>query len=213
MKKTLLITLLLFLGCQSTTKPNLKTPQSYSFQDRFIIAVPDFENETRSSEYDVFLGGMSDLMIEELLKFNRVRIVERTKLDRVLDELALQATGLTDPDSIKQVGKHLGVDALLIGSLNSVTHTQKKTSGFLAYMLNRKTEVVLSARLVNVETSEVLLSSKASRYIIQKKKSALGFAEVSNLTDEIKATRAVMDEAIKQLANDIAERVPQNSIR
>jgi curli biogenesis system outer membrane secretion channel CsgG len=80
-------------------------------------------------------------------------------------------------------------------------------------MLNRKTEVVLSARLVNVETSEVLLSSKASRYIIQKKKSALGFAEVSNLTDEIKATRAVMDEAIKQLANDIAERVPQNSIR
>ena len=67
---------------------------------------------------------------------------------------------------------------------------------------------MLSARLVRVDTSEILCSSTVNAYITQNKNVALVFARSGNMTDEETAVRSALDIAIKQLANDVAYRTP-----
>src|SRR5262249_9098509 len=45
-----------------------------------------------------------------------ISIVERTFLDKVLNELGFQNTKLFDPDKAQRVGKQLGAYAVLVGS-------------------------------------------------------------------------------------------------
>ena len=208
MKKLLVISLLLLVGCQSVSKTKLKTLSDIPFEKRYIIAVMDFENKTGNHEYDALLNGLNDVMIEELLKYRRFTIVERENLPDIMSELAYEMTGFVNAKHVKELGNHLGSDALLFGTLKSVVHREKKNHGGLAYTLKRTTEVTLSTRLVSVETCEILSSSKMTSSIIQRKNVALGFAKSGNITDEQTAIWSALDIAIKQLANDLADRTP-----
>lgn len=154
-------------GCSSASK--LKTLPELPYEKRHIIAVLDFENKTGNEEYDIVLNGLSDLVIEELLKYGRFRIVERERLNDILSEFKLEMTGFIDDKYVKEIGKHLGVDALFLGSLKSVTHKENKNFAGLAYTLKRKTEVVLSAHLVSVETNEIISSSTVVSDVTQKR--------------------------------------------
>jgi hypothetical protein len=52
-----------------------------------------------------------------LVNSGQFNVVERLKLQSVLDELQLTQLGLTDPEGAKQVGKLLGADVILTGTL------------------------------------------------------------------------------------------------
>jgi hypothetical protein len=52
-----------------------------------------------------------------LVNSGQFNVVERLKLQSVLDELKLAQLGLTDPEGAKEVGKLLGADVILTGTL------------------------------------------------------------------------------------------------
>src|SRR5262249_25383200 len=72
-----------------------------------------------------------------------ISIVERTFLDKVLNELGFQNTKLFDPDKAQRVGKQLGAYAVLVGSMSG--------SGY-------RSEANL--RLVKVDTGEILFATR-----------------------------------------------------
>ncbi|CAB1063898.1 hypothetical protein D1BOALGB6SA_8683 [Olavius sp. associated proteobacterium Delta 1] len=208
MRKSLILLLVLCVGCASATSPSFKSIPDLSFQERQIIAVMDFENKSGNPKYDILLKGLSDSVVDEMLQYGCFRIVERQRRNDILSEYEIEATGFVDDRYVKQLGKHLGVDALLFGNLKSVTHREKKNHGGLAYTIKRKTEVVLSARLVSVDTSEILSSSTVAAHVTQNKSVALIFARSGNMTDEETAIRSALNIAVKQLVNDVAYRTP-----
>ena len=72
-------------------------------------------------------------------------VVERTRLTRIMDELALTASPRFDDHSVKSVGKLAGVDAIVMGVYSTVG-----------------TSVIeINARLVSVETAELLAVGNA----------------------------------------------------
>lgn len=73
----------------------------------------------------------------QLANVERLTLLERERIEEVLDELNLQASNLTKSDGAR-IGQLLNVDYLILGSLNAVGTT---------YLLN--------ARLLRVETSHV----------------------------------------------------------
>ncbi|MBK8869654.1 MAG: hypothetical protein IPN19_01070 [Elusimicrobia bacterium] len=75
-----------------------------------------------------------------------VVVVERNRLDTVKNELTLGMTGLLDEATTKRIGKILGVDALVYGSLTA----------------RKKSLWDLHARLVAVETGEILGATTGS---------------------------------------------------
>ena len=85
------------------------------FLDRKIIAIKDFEVIMgRNKEVGKYV---QEDITTALVNSGQFNVVERLKLQSVLDELKLTQLGLTDPEGAKQVGKLLGADVILTGTL------------------------------------------------------------------------------------------------
>jgi len=109
--------------------------------ERMSIAVLPFQ--TRGGSVD--LGEIVlDKLITQLVALHRFKIIERSQLEKVLKEQALGLSGVVDASSAAQLGRVLGVDAVLIGS---ITSDEKK--------------VGIDGRLVNTETAEIVTSADA----------------------------------------------------
>lgn len=62
----------------------------------------------------------ADAMTQYLVGYG-ANVVERQRLQSVLNEQRLGAAGLLDPATVKRVGKLLGVDALIVGTVSDLT--------------------------------------------------------------------------------------------
>lgn len=87
---------------------------------------------------------LADRLILELVR-RGVEVIERSRLEEVLAELKLAQTGAIDPSSVKRLGKILGADAVVTGTVVELVDG----------------EVEVLARLVHVETGRVLSASQA----------------------------------------------------
>lgn len=82
------------------------------------IAIADltYVDGRASADGDVIAARMTT----ELIKMKNLRVVERKQIQKILTELNLQSTGVVDPDSAKKLGKVLGADLLVVGSLDEL---------------------------------------------------------------------------------------------
>jgi len=110
--------------------------------DRLGIAVMPFQNRGGS----VDLGEIVlDKLVTQLVSLHRFKVIERTQLEKVLKEHALGMSGAVDESTAAEVGRVLGVDAILLGAIT-------------VYSGNK---VGISGRLVNTKTAEVITSKDA----------------------------------------------------
>jgi TolB-like protein len=86
--------------------------------DGKTIAITDFSyvDGRASSDGDVVAARMTT----ELIKMKKLKVLERNQIQKVLAELKLQNTGVVDPASAKELGKVLGADLLVVGSLDEL---------------------------------------------------------------------------------------------
>ena len=87
---------------------------------------------------------VSERITMRLIKQQKFEVVERSMLDKVMGELKLQSTGMMDASSTQQLGKLLGVQAIVTGTL--------------VEMQAGKIEV--NARLIKTETAQAIGASQ-----------------------------------------------------
>ncbi len=75
-----------------------------------------------------------------IVKLKKFQVIERQLLENVLQELHLETTGVVDAETTRQLGKVLGVDAIVAGTLLDVENGM----------------VELNARVIKTETAEVI---------------------------------------------------------
>jgi curli biogenesis system outer membrane secretion channel CsgG len=139
------------------------------------IAILDFEYATVYSNVAAIFGsnvdvgkGVSDLLVNYLVKDGSYSIIERRALDKILAEQNFSNSDRADATSAAKIGKLLGVDAILVGSITQFGNDTKNTGvGGVGAAAGRfglggvrqkesKAIVGLTARLVNVDTGEIL---------------------------------------------------------
>jgi len=105
--------------------------------------------------------GATDLMINALLNANRFRVFERAKLDLLLQEQNFQHfSGLVDQTTAVKLGKMIGVDAILTGSITNISF--KKSEGIRIGPIKvgkSYAKVVMTIRIIDVTTGEILFST------------------------------------------------------
>ena len=105
--------------------------------------------------------GATDLMINALLNTNRFRVFERAKLDLLLQEQNFQNfSGLVDQTTAVKLGKMIGVDAILTGSITNISF--KKSEGIKIGPIKvgkSYAKVVMTIRIIDVTTGEILFST------------------------------------------------------
>jgi len=71
----------------------------------------------RSRLKEIELPNLTDVFIRHLVDSGKFTVLERAKVDRILGEISMGETGLTDPASIIKKGKMLGAEYLAIGTV------------------------------------------------------------------------------------------------
>lgn len=120
------------------------------------IAVTDFENESQVSDYHMGRG-IADMLVVELVKNKAYQVVERNKLQSVLKEQHLGATGAVDPGTAAKLGRLLGLDYLVVGK---IVEAGAQTTGIFGINETR-IRVVLAVRLIDATTGNIILAESA----------------------------------------------------
>ncbi len=136
------------------------TMEEYKVNQRYLVAVLPFNNQSGDKANDTMLPVARDTMISELHRHKRMRLIERERMDAILKEQELSATGLTDSNRAIKLGKLLNVDAVMLGSIASVSsaHSPDKTLA-----------VVMSARVISVNTGEILSTAQTTSNVDEVK--------------------------------------------
>ena len=115
------------------------------------VVVAPFEDLTGSGFLHVG-EGVADKLIERLMAIG-VRVLERSELEAIMQERALNPSLTAD---VAMAGQLLGADVLVAGSVTDLAVREASLHlGFLS-VSGAEADVYLSARLVNVYTSEVM---------------------------------------------------------
>lgn len=142
------------------------------------IAVLDFDYSALSNPQwmlSIFGGsarGVSDVLVNRLVNSEKYRVIERSRLDALLSEQNLGASGRIDPSTAAQIGRLLGVEVVIIGSVTQFD-IQKQGSTFGLFGVNvggQTTEAVVSlnVRAVNTTTGEIIMGAEGKGLGTQK---------------------------------------------
>jgi curli biogenesis system outer membrane secretion channel CsgG len=146
-------------------------------QNKRSVAVLDFDYATVQDGLQAIFGtnqdigkGIADLMVEKLVKTGTYRVIERKAIAKILAEQNFSNSDRVDPNTAAKVGRLLGVDAIVMGSITQFGRDDKTTNvggnvvgGQLSrYGIggfgrkNSKAVVGIAARIVSVDTGEIL---------------------------------------------------------
>ncbi len=120
-----------------------------TFADNKVVAVFPFECEAGSYRSRRIASGMGNLLENYLVQLGTFRVVERGKLDEIIQEYKLGMAGMLKPETAKEVGKLLGADYLVFGRIEHTEYDYR--SGNLINLL-------VTARVVDVGTGEICYS-------------------------------------------------------
>jgi len=130
------------------------------------VAVFNFENKSDYGRGNVG-EGMADMLTTELVKSGSYRVIERAELQSVMQELKLGLTGMVTSNTAAQVGKQLGVELAVFGSVTEFGQKEEsKGIGFgkRKFGANQiKARVAIDVRIVNVETGEILAADNVAK--------------------------------------------------
>lgn len=107
-------------------------------ESRLRVAVDNFKRETIGEDKKLSFG-IEEIVTSAMIDHSRFSVVNRQELKKILEELKLSQSGLVDEDKALDAGKILSADCMLFGSI-----------------LERIDSLEIYARLVDVETTEVL---------------------------------------------------------
>lgn len=82
-----------------------------------VVAVLPFSNNSGDPDWDPLGRGLAEMMTTDLARSPSLVLVERVRLQQVLDELKLQEGASFDPATAAQVGRLVGASHLAFGSL------------------------------------------------------------------------------------------------
>lgn len=201
MKKLMLLLVVLFLCSLSNAQLKKR------------VAVSRFEDRAGTG-YNHLGEGVADMLVTALVKTGKFTVLERQELEKVLDEQKLGESGIVTPETAPKLGKVLGVELLVVGSISEFGTKESQVSGGISFLsggIKRKTSrAVVDVRLVNTVTGEIVAAEKE-----EGEESSTGLAinyegiDFNNMdswddTDIGKACRKAIDGVVELIVKNMA---------
>jgi TolB-like protein len=98
----------------------LLSARAESAESKRIVAVLYFDNNTGDAALDVLQKGFADMMVTDLSSVDELQLVEREKLQAIIDEQKLQRSKYFDPKTAVKLGKLVGAQYAVSGSFQAM---------------------------------------------------------------------------------------------
>jgi PBP1b-binding outer membrane lipoprotein LpoB len=133
------------------------------------IAVLELKNLTGSREANEKIMGP---FIAGLMNTHRFELMERSQIDKVIQELELAQSGLVDTKAAKEAGNLLGADAVIVGE---ITNFQAEVKPF-EYKYSRDHANMLNLPPGDKTQAIVGVPAETRTYTVDKYYASLGFS-------------------------------------
>lgn len=170
------------------------------------VAVMNFANNSSWSWWGDNLGqAAADELVTQLLKGGRFTVIERTQLDAVLAEQQLGASGAVNAATAAQIGRILGVQFMLTGSITqfSIERTSARIRGIGGTYSNAESK--LDVRLISTDTAEILLAVEGQG------NKRMGGGSFRGVAAERTFDRGAAQEALRPAIEQVVERISAQS--
>ena len=131
-------------------------------KDRAVVAVLDFTNETQAAWWQSDVGReLGGMLANELVSTGAFKVVERQKLDSVLGEQDLGASGRVSKSTAAKMGQITGAQYLVTGNVAAYEENTSSTGGGIGFKgislggKSSKAYLAIDLRVVNATTGEV----------------------------------------------------------
>ncbi|KAA6455832.1 curli production assembly protein CsgG [Acidobacteria bacterium AB60] len=207
------------------------------------VAVMDFDYATVQTVSAAVFGtnvdigkGIVDMLVTDLVKDGSYSVIERKALDKIMAEQNFSNSNRADPTSAAKIGKLLGVDAIIVGSITEFGGETKKTGlggiggnwhgvglGNVGHS-NSKANVAVTARIINVDTAEIMgvadgkgQSARSSTNLLGGGGNWNGFgagaADFSNSGFQQTIIGEATKQAVDQLSTNLVADAPKIGVR
>lgn len=215
---------------------NFVLPQASFAMAKRKIAVMPFQygavNGFEVGTYDVGKG-IVDLLITKLVNDGTYSLIDRQMLDSILKEQNLSVSDRADPATACKIGKILSVDAIVVGtvtefgfenenshvSTGSIPYAVPYVGGYfggLGFSKHKsKVKVSIDAKIIDINTSEILAAAHGSGESMRKSGGISGVVDVD--TGSSGFASSIAGEATLAAVSDIgtqliaaAAKIPDN---
>lgn len=135
------------------------------------VAVLEFKNKASHYTWTWYEAGRGaqDMLVTELVKSGKYRVIEREQLAAIMQEKGLSLSGDIDPRTAVKFGKMLGVEYLIAGAVTQLGTTDRGASvpgGLLrglpsVNVRSQKAEAAVDARAFSTSTGEIVWADSA----------------------------------------------------
>ena len=199
------------IATPATTQPATQLAQATA---KKRLVVMDFDYGTTNSYYTSYRGvgaakGISELLINELVNNGTYTVVDRSKLEQVLKQE--NRSGTMDAGTAAEIGKKLGVDAVLIGTITKFNIDKQSGGGSFMGIgggsQKTKATVQIDVRLIGTASGDILATAKAVGEADQSDSniSVRGISSNSGSSNEDGLLSAAVDKAVSQMVTKLAE--------
>ncbi|MGD8277595.1 MAG: CsgG/HfaB family protein [Gemmatimonadota bacterium] len=184
------------------TALTLLTAAAASAQAKPRIAVLAFENNATLAIFGDRLGlAAADELTTQLVKTGEFSVIERQQIDAVLAEQKLGMSGAVDPATAAKIGKLLGAQAVVVGSITQFSLDSKSAGIGRFGATYTEAESILDARLVNTTTGEIIAVADGNG------KKRFGGAAYKDYNFERDMDAGVAQEALRPAVEKVVETI------
>ncbi len=172
------------------------------------VAVLTVENKSYYGQQRVG-HAVTDMLTTEIAKSNCFVIVTRHELHKILQEKALQMTGIIQEDRESEAAKLAGAEFLLAGTVTQFSVRTEADEGLFSDSKRQTAEATVDIRLINVLTGEVMLSLRGTGNAVRSFGTVMGMGNTGGYDESLEgdALRKSLMGFAKQIAQNI-ERDP-----
>ncbi|NBV41953.1 hypothetical protein EBR96_04200 [bacterium] len=134
--------------------------------DRPKVAILEFSTINIPQQFGVLTP---DWLSVGLVKSNRFVVLERTNIEKILQEKKIERTALFDPSQIQKFASLIGATHVIYGSISD--RTGQAFSAMDWFMSNAQQRIEINVKLADIKTGEIVYSDSVyadSRELIER---------------------------------------------
>ncbi len=169
------------------------------------IAVTTFENNTRFGKRR--LGeNISDILITELSKTGLFIVLERSRVDDIMSQVALSQAGITG-GNLEQV-ELLDTDYIITGAVSKYAVSTAGNSNLFTQSKTQKAAVTVDVRIIDVRTGEVILAESGAGVAQKEFSRVLGMGSSGGYDESLEADafRAAVEKLMENIVRELERR-------
>lgn len=134
---------------------------------KFTVTAGSGSSYWHSASWDVG-EGMAEMTTTALVESGKFRVLERQQINDVLGEQDFGDTGRVDPSTAAKIGKIVGAQYLLYGTVNEFEYSKSgegggvRVAGLRVGAGQAKAHIGMDVRVVDAVTGEILFSTRST---------------------------------------------------